>query len=89
MTTARSAFSIVTYTYTSWRLDWLIGCVLIVLTVIFHVLALGFLSEKAIKLYGNDTKHRHPIVAFAIVIGTTALLATLFHALEVTLWAVA
>jgi len=74
--------------YSTWRVDWLFGCILIVLTVIFHVIALASLREKAITIYGNGAKH-HPDVFFALVVGATALLATVFHAVEVGVWAIA
>jgi hypothetical protein len=64
-----------------------VGLLLIVLTVIFHVLALGFLNQKAVMIYEDHAKHRHAFVAFGFVVGATSLLATVFHALEVTLWA--
>ena len=73
----------------SWRFDWLFGCILIVLTVIFHVIAMGALRQKAIKTYGDGAKHRHPDLIFALVVGATALLATIFHAVEVGIWAFA
>ena len=75
--------------YTTWRLDWLLGCVLIVLTVIFHVIALGALRQKAIAIYGDGAKLHHPDVFFALVVGATALLATVFHAIEVGVWSAA
>jgi hypothetical protein len=54
-----------------------------------HVLALGFLNEKAIYIYSRGSQRHNPIAAFAVVIGATALLATLFHAIEASIWAVA
>ncbi len=75
--------------HASWGVDWIWGCPLIVVTVIIHVLALGFISQRAISFYGNSIKHRHPTVTFAVVVGTTALLATTLHAFETGIWAFA
>jgi hypothetical protein len=63
------------------------GCPLIVLTVIIHVLGLGFISQRAIRISGNILKR--PMVKFAMVIGATTLLATVLHAAEVCIWALA
>lgn len=73
----------------NWRADWLWGCPLIVITVIFHVLNLGLIRDKAIQLYGDNVKHRYPTSAFAVVVGGTTLLATFLHGIEAGIWAVA
>jgi hypothetical protein len=73
----------------NWRADWLWGCPLIVITVIFHVLNLGLIREKALQIYGDDSNHRYPTSAFAVVVGGTTLLATILHALEAGIWAFA
>jgi hypothetical protein len=64
------------------------GCPLIVLTVVIHVLGLGWLSQKAI-LMSSEILKRRPTAAFATVIGATTLLATILHAIEVGIWALA
>jgi hypothetical protein len=74
---------------TPWGTDWVWGCPLIVLTVIIHVLGLAYISQKAILIYSNMLKHRHHTGAFAIVVGTTTLLATIMHGLETGIWAIA
>jgi hypothetical protein len=89
MSAAGIAFGVSVVGGTTWRLDWLYGCVLIVLTVIFHVIALGGLRQKAVTFYGDSGKRRHPQVSFGLVVGATALMATLFHAFEVGVWALA
>jgi hypothetical protein len=71
---------------TPWRADWVWGCPLIVLTVIVHVLGLGFISQRAILMRG-DILRRRPTVAFAMVMGATTVLAIILHAAEVSIWA--
>src|SRR5258708_2340899 len=73
----------------TWGANWVWGCPLIVLTVILHVLCIGYISQKAILIYGDMVKHRNPTTTFAVVVGTTALLATLLHGIEAAIWAVA
>jgi MFS superfamily sulfate permease-like transporter len=72
-----------------WTRDWVWGLPLIVLTVIIHVLGLGFLSQKAIIIYRGLRKRRHTVGAFVAVMGTTTLLATILHGIEAGIWALA
>jgi hypothetical protein len=71
-----------------WSVDWVWGLPLIVLTVIIHVLGLGFVSQKAIGVYGDIMKRR-TTGAFVVVMGATTLLAAILHGLEAAIWAVA
>jgi hypothetical protein len=71
-----------------WNRDWVWGLPLIVLTVIIHVLGLGFLSQKAIILYGGLMK-RHTAGGFVAVMGATTLLASILHGIEAAIWALA
>ena len=73
--------------HANWGADWAWGCPLIVLTVIVHVLGVGFITQRAILLYGDVGKRRHPTTMFAVVVGTTVLLATIMHGLETGIWA--
>ena len=88
MTIVQAAVSSLVEAHTPWRADWLWGCPLIVLTVVLHVLGLGLLSQRAI-LMCDDVFKRRPMVTFATVIGATTLLATILHAIEVGIWALA
>jgi hypothetical protein len=72
-----------------WSADWVWGCPLILLTVIIHVLSLGFINQRAIRAYSRFMERSHPIAAFAVVMGVTTLLATLLHAAEAAIWALA
>jgi hypothetical protein len=72
-----------------WRADWLWGLPLIVVTVIFHVLGLGFLSRKAILFHDNMKEPRRVTIESALVVGAMTLLATVLHAIETAFWAIA
>src|ERR1700716_1784749 len=89
MRTAQFALNFLLEGHRTWSADWIWGCPLIVLTVIIHVLGLGYIGQKAILIYGDGMKHRHPTATFSVVVGATALLATVLHALETGFWAIA
>src|SRR3981189_232487 len=89
MRTAQIVLSFLLEGHTTWSADWIWGFPLIVLTVIIHGLGIGYISQKAILIYGDVVKHRHPTASFAVVVGTTALLATVLHAFETGFWAIA
>ena len=72
-----------------WEADWLWGCFLILSTVIIHVLALGFINQKAIAIFDKYMERSHPIAVFSVVMGVTTLLATVLHAFEAGIWAAA
>jgi hypothetical protein len=72
-----------------WHHDWLWGCPLIVATVTIHVLGLGFISQRAIRIFGNTTtKYRHRRASFVWIMGLTTLSATALHGIESYIWAV-
>jgi hypothetical protein len=90
MTSMHAALSPITELNAAWSADWLWGCPLIVVTVIIHVLGIGYIGAKAIEIYKNGGKRRrYPKIAFAVVLGTSTLLATLLHAFETGIWALA
>jgi hypothetical protein len=72
-----------------WQGDWIWGCPLIVVTVIIHVLGLGYVSQKGILIHNNIRKHSSRTAASAVVLGATTLLATILHAMEAAIWGVA
>lgn len=89
MRTAQFALSFLIDGHRTWSADWIWGIPLIVLTMIFHVLCIGYVSQRAILIYGGMVKHGHRTATFAVVVGTTALLATLLHGIETAMWAAA
>lgn len=71
----------------AWRADWEWGLPLIVLTVVIHVLGLGFLNEKAVDVLSRQGVHGRSRVLFAMVISILILLAICLHVLEAGTWA--
>ncbi len=72
-----------------WRDDWLWALPLIMLTVVIHVLGLGLIIERGVRVLTGLVDHRHFAVLFAIVIGTAVLLVTMLHGIEGLIWALA
>ena len=89
MRTAQFALNFLFDDHRTWGADWIWGCPLIVLTVIIHVLGIGYISQKAISIHADMVKPRHRTFGFAMVVGTTALLATVLHGIETGFWAIA
>jgi hypothetical protein len=87
MRIATRALSIFFIIPTWWGNDWAWGIPLILLTVLIHVLGLGFINQRAVRVFSHVTERRHPTAVFAAVMGTTALLATILHAVEAGIWA--
>jgi uncharacterized membrane protein len=87
MRTAIGALSVSLSDPASWREDWAWGIPLILLTVLIHVVGLGFINQKAVKVFSHVTERSHPMAVFAVVMGTTTLFATSLHAVEAGLWA--
>jgi len=72
---------------TTWSEDWAWGLPLIVLTLVMHVLCLGFIYQRAVRPHRRNSSH--PAVVFIVVMGTTTLLATCLHGGEAAVWALA
>ena len=89
MRIAQAVFSLVPSHPLNWRADWAWGLPLIVLTVVIHVLGLGMMSRRALRLSSHTNAHRHPTAVFALIMGLTSLLATGLHALETGIWGAA
>jgi hypothetical protein len=89
MITVQATLGFLTNIRMPWRADWLWGCPLIMLTVIIHILVLGFISERAVLKFGHIANHRRRRVSFVAVMGGTTLLATLLHGIEASIWSVA
>ena len=89
MRVACSALSFCLTIPTWWRANWAWGLPLIILTVLIHALGLGLINQRAGRVFTDMTERRHPTVVFAVVMGTTTLLATTLHGVEAGIWAVA
>ena len=73
----------------NWGASWAWGLPLIVLTVVIHVMGLGFIKDKAFSVSNRILRRRHHTVVSLMVIGAVTLSATLLHAIEAALWAAA
>src|SRR5271167_3280847 len=71
----------------AWRADWAWGLPLIVLTVLIHVLGLGLINQRAVRISSGIMVRRHPKAMFAVVMSATTLLATSLHGIEAGIWA--
>lgn len=71
----------------TWNGNWAWSLPLIVLSVIFHVIGLGFINAKILEVHSLVKDRRHLLFAFALVMGVTTLMATVLHAIEATIWA--
>ena len=72
-----------------WDANWAWSLPLIVLNVVVHVLGLGLINERVVRVLSGAMDRRHFTVVFAVVMSATALLATILHGIEGTIWAVA
>jgi hypothetical protein len=72
-----------------WIGDWAWSLPLIVLTVVIHVCGLALIGGKFVAVLGESSDARNFIPKFALVIGSTALLATVLHGIESAIWAAA
>ena len=72
-----------------WRADWLWSLPLITLTVIIHVLGLGLMHQRVVRIASGLTERRHSTAIFAAIMGVTTLLATTLHGIEAGIWACA
>ena len=79
----------VTIAAITWHDDWAWSLPLIVLTVVIHVLGLGLINDRVVRVLSHAMDRRHFTALFVVVIGTTALLVTLLHGIEAGIWAAA
>jgi hypothetical protein len=70
-----------------WSNNWLWALPLIVLTVILHVVVLGFINTRVVADLKRYRDRRHFMLRFVVVMGITTFLATLLHASEAAIWA--
>jgi hypothetical protein len=72
-----------------WNADWAWGLPLIVLNVVIHVIGLGLINVSVVRILGGAVERRRFIPKFAVLLAVAALLATILHAIEATIWAIA
>ena len=74
---------------TDWHADWAWSLPLIVLNVVIHVLGLGVINERIIGRLSDAVNRRHFTALFLVVMGAAALMVTVLHAFEGSVWAAA
>src|SRR5215467_1440645 len=89
MSLALQTLSAVTDTETPWRNDWLWGIPLILITVIIHSWGLAAMCRRTIVVFNRKNHHRYTIAASSLAVGAVTLWATILHAVEAAIWALA
>jgi hypothetical protein len=84
-----AALSLLVVALPPWYANWAWGLLLIVLTVIIHVIGLLLINEKVERIQADVVSRYSYSVVFVVIIGSTALLATLLHGIEAVIWAAA
>ena len=72
----------------AWSGNWAWSLPLIVLSVIIHVIGLGLINESVVRVLSGAMERRR-FLAAVVVMGVTALLATVLHGIEAATWAAA
>ncbi len=73
----------------TWIGDWAWSLPLIVLTVVIHVCGLALIGERVVGAMSDSVDRRRFMPKFAMIMGVTALLATILHGIEGAIWAAA
>jgi hypothetical protein len=72
-----------------WKSVWLWSIPLIVVTIVFHSIALGQLSRGLLVLLKDDRKKRLTHSLSVLVVGGSSLCCICLHGLEAWMWSVA
>lgn len=72
-----------------WDFDWVWGLPLIVGTLVFHVIALGYFAKIGERVLVNRRRPRGVLSLFATAMGVAGLMATLLLAFDAAIWATA
>ncbi len=73
----------------AWSAAWAWSLPLIAMNVVIHVVGLGLINAKVVTTMSGSTGRRRPVLLFVVVVGVTAILATLLLAVEAGAWALA
>jgi hypothetical protein len=73
----------------AWHADWAWSLPLIVVNVVIHVLGLGVINERIVGVLSDAVNRRHYTASFVVIMGAAALVVTLLHGFEGTVWAAA
>jgi hypothetical protein len=70
-----------------WGYDWMWSLPLIAITVVFHAFGLGFIDGRVAKTLARNHKLYLPRTLSVVIMGGTALFATVLHGFEAAIWA--
>jgi hypothetical protein len=70
-----------------WNANWAWSLPLIVVSVMYHALALAFINRNIVRAKRVVKGRRNNLIVFALIMGVTTLLVTLLHASEAGIWA--
>jgi hypothetical protein len=73
----------------AWNADWAWSLPLIVLNVVIHVVGLALINDSVVPVLSGAMERHRFMPAFAVLMGVTALLATVLHGVEAVTWATA
>jgi hypothetical protein len=72
---------------TAWDGNWAWSLPLILITVIFHVIALVFVNERVIGAKQFVARQRSFLLGLSMILGAATLAAIILHAVEAAIWA--
>ena len=73
----------------AWSGNWSWSLPLIVLNVVIHVIGLGLINQSVVRVLSGAMERRRFLAKFAVVMGVTALSASVLHGIEAATWAAA
>jgi hypothetical protein len=76
-------------TISPWSSDWAWSLPIIVMTVVIHSYGLGEVDKRVASILDRNGQHRLPSRISVLVMGGTALCATILHGFEAAIWAAA
>jgi hypothetical protein len=72
-----------------WSVDWAWSLPLIALTVVIHSFGLAEIDRRVAVVLNRNGKHHLPSTVSVMLMGGTALSATILHGFEAAIWAAA
>jgi hypothetical protein len=70
-----------------WSQDWTWSLPLIVLTTVIHVVVLGSVAARSVRIVNHPARIGGFLLRFCLIIGSIAFLSTMLLAIEAGLWA--
>ncbi len=74
-------------TVAPWSFDWAWSLPLIAVTVIIHAFGLGYINRHIAKVFDRNGNGRLPESRSVMIMGGSALSATILHGFEAAIWA--